>query len=453
MRKLLSILVMICLSTFLLWAVMSWYLGVQAEKDFRQVLEIQTDKLGEKPFRLELLDYKKHLLGSSASVRVSSDIPLLDDWLGDFVLTLKSLNGPLFITKKGVDYGVSRWFIRIDPESFSAESKENIQNIFPNDLPTGVVIIGFDKESSFESSFNAEWLDAKLTAIYNLSTLSYRGSLELSRLDYASPIIQLSADNGLMNFQYPNKLSDSNGNDTNNPSIKTSTESVDAGVSYKNASIQIPQLRINSQRLSESILTGFKGHSQITFKDDVIDTFLTLNFTRLNKTSTENSDDLPIDQLQITAQSSGIQQATFLQVMESKAELDNLQMQTQWELQENGELPEGQDKIWQLQNQIHRLQQQYPVSFYKALFSSRDELNMNNPSIEIKASNPSGVSTLIGHLKPSENSGESTRFSYLLEAESKVTLDDLLYAYISKRTAIRKKQFSLLYKQNKLLMQ
>jgi hypothetical protein len=277
--------------------------------------------------------------------------------------------------------------------------------------------------------------------------------LELSRLDYASPIIQLSADNGLMNFQYPDNLSDSNGNDTNNPSIKTSTESADAGVSYKNASIQIPQLRINSQRLSESIFTDFKGHSQITFKDDVIDTFLTLNFTRLNKTSTENSDDLPIDQLQITAQSSGIQQASFLQVMESKAELDNLQMQTQWELQENGELPEGQDKIWQLQNQIHRLQQQYPVSFYKALFSSKNELNMNNPSIEIKASNPSGVSTLIGHLKPSENSGESTRFSYLLEAESKVTLDDLLYAYISKRTAIRKKQFSLLYKQNKLLMQ
>jgi len=443
MRKLLSIFVMISLSSFLIWAVMSWYLGNEAEKEFRQVLELQSNKLGEKPFRLELLDYKKNILGSSAVVRISSDMPLLDDWIGDFNVTLKSLNGPVFITKKGVDFGVSRWFIRIDPDSFSAESKENLLRIFPEELPTGVLIIGFDKESSFDSSFKTEWLDSKVTAIYNLSRSSYRGAFDIFRLNYSSSGIKFSADEGTISFQYPNSVQTLN---------EIESDTLDNHVTYKTVSIKIPQLNIDSQILSHPIVAALKGNSQITINNNVIDTLIKLHFNRLKKSSDESDEVLPIDQLQITAQGSDIQQSSFLQVMETKAELDNLQMQTQWELQENGELPEGQDKIWQLQNQIHRLNQKYPVSFYNALFSSKDNVS-TSPRLEIQASNDSGQSSLIGHLKPSINSGESTRFIDLLEAEASVSLDDMLYDFISKRTAIRKKQFSLLYKQNKLLMQ
>ncbi|WP_299873770.1 DUF945 family protein [uncultured Cocleimonas sp.] len=443
MKKIITTSFTFFLFLIIAWGLSSWYFGVQAEKEFRQILEVQTNKLGEKPFRLELLDYDKDFLGSTAAVRVSSDIPLLNDWLGDFELKLKSLNGPLFITKKGVDFGVSRWFIRIDPESFSAESKENLFRIFPEELPKGVLIIGFDKESSFDSSFKTDWLDSQVTAIYNLSTFSYRGAFDIKRLNYSSTGIKISADEGKISFQYPNSVETLNEIESSN---------LDNPATYKTVSINVPQLNIDSQIISHPIVAALKGNSQITIKNNVIDTFVKLHFNRLKQSSDQNNEVLPIDQLQITAQGSGIQQSSFLQVMENKAELDNLQMQTQWELQENGELPEGQDKIWQLQNQIHRLNQKYPVSFYNALFSSKDNVS-TNPSLEIQASNDSGQSSLIGHLKPSVNSGESTRFIDLLEAEASVSLDDMLYDFISKRTAIRKKQFSLLYKQNKLLMQ
>ncbi len=210
MKKLFSVFVMIFLSLLFVWAIMSWYFGNEAEYDFRQSLEVHTNKLGEKPFRLELLEYHKHFLGSTAAIRVSSDIPLLNDWLGDFELTLNSLNGPLFITNKGVDFGVSLWLISMVPESFSAESLENLRIIFPETLPTAVLIVGFDKESSFQSSFQTEWLDSKVTGFYNLSTLSYRGAFDISRLNYSMSGLTLSANDGTINFQYSNEVSSRN---------------------------------------------------------------------------------------------------------------------------------------------------------------------------------------------------------------------------------------------------
>ncbi len=458
MKKLLSVFVMICLSLLFIWAAMSWYFGVQANNDFRQSLDYQTEKLGEKPFRFELLEYKKHFLGSSASVRVSSDIPLLHDWLGDFELKLKSLNGPFFITKKGVDVGVSRWFISMDSESFSAESMENLSRIFPESLPTAVLIVGFDKESSFNSTFHTEWLDTKVNAIYNLNTLSYRAELDFTRLNYSVSGLKLSADDGTISFQYPNKAL-SRSNDFSENSFKTSDKKVSslpvasAQTTYKTASIQIPRLTIDHQTLSHPVLASLKGNSQITFENSMIDTSIMLNLAQLQQPSDKGVDVLPIDKLKITAQSSGIQQSSFLQLMETKAELDNLMMQMQWELEEHGELPEGQDKIWQLQNQISTLKKHYPFKFYQAVFSPERKADTRNITFDIRSSNTQGQSTLKGYLKPSIESGESTRFVDMLEAEAEVTLDELLYTFISKRSAIRNKQFSLLYKHNKLLMQ
>ena len=448
MKKLLSIFVMICLTLLFAWAIMSWYLGVQAEKDFRHSLEIQTEKLGEKPFRFELLEFKKHFLGSSATVRVSSDIPLLHDWLGDFELKLKSLNGPLFITKKGVDVGVSRWFIRMDPESFSAESQENLRRIFPESLPTAVLIVGFDKESSFNSSFQTEWLDTKVNAIYNLSNFSYRGSFDITRLNYSASDIKLSADEGTISFQYAN-----DGGLKSNELIENSIKIPDNLTTNKSASIQIPQLTIDHQILSNPILSSLKGNSNISIKNSMIDAFINLSLIQLNQTSNQVVEVLPIEELNITTHILGIQQSSYLQLMETKAELDNLMMQTQWELEENGEFPEGQDKIWQIQNQINTLKERYPFSFYQAVFSLERNAGTKNIMFDMSSINKQGQSTLIGQLKPSVDPGESTRFTDLLEAEAKVTLDDLLYNFISKRSAIRKKQFSLSYKQNKLLMQ
>ncbi len=200
-------------------------------------------------------------------------------------------------------------------------------------------------------------------------------------------------------------------------------------------------------------MASLAGNSQIVFENGMIETSIKVNFEKRSQLTEILEEILPIDKLEITAHSAGIQQSSFLQLMETKAELDNLRMQTQWELEEHGEMPEGQDKIWQLQNQINSLKQQYPVSFYKALFPSNETLESNALSVEIKTSNDKGQSRLSGYLKPSVNSSDSTRLTDLLDAEAKVTLDDLLYSFISKRSAISKKQFSLLYRQNKLLMQ
>ncbi len=455
MKKLLSVVVMMLLALLFVWAILSWYFGAQAEKDFRQTLAIHADKPGEKIFRLELLDYKKHMLSSTAAIRVSSDVPLLNDYLGDFVLTLKSLNGPVFITKKGIDFGASRWFIRIDPDSFSPEARENLYRIFPEVLPTGVLIIDFDKESNFESSFKAAWLDATLTAHYNVNTSSYQGALAIMRLNYTSPIIQLSANQGEVHFQYPKPFQATH---TDTLAVNTQGTQVlkatDNQASYKTVSIQIPQLVLGSPLLSQPIVSELKGRSQITLRDNEIDALLRLDASVRKNSIDKTGKALPIDQLQLTAQASGIQQSSFVQLMETKAELDNLRMQIQWELEETGELPEGQDKIWQLQNQIDRLNQQYPLDFYQALFTaSKAHSQANAPMIKILSSNASGQSTLSGQLKPASHSAESTRLTDLLEAEASVTLDDLLYDFISQHSAIRKKQFSLLYKHNKLLMQ
>ena len=282
---------------------------------------------------------------------------------------------------------------------------------------------------------------------YNLSTLSYRGALDITQLNYVSPSFNLSTDDGAISFQYANENVENN-NDTEVSGLSDVTNIS----STKTVSIQIPHLTINHQTIVDPIEVSLKGNSKISIRSSMIDTFINLDLLQLKQFTGQSVNELPIEKLNISTHIKGIQQSSFLRMMETKAEIDNLRMQTQWELEEHGEVPEGQDKIWQLQNQISNLKNEYPVSFYNAIFSDENATNNKNISIEMQSSNDQGQSRLKGYLKPSSNTDVSTRFVDLFAAEAQVTLDDLLYTYISNHSGIRKKQFSLSYEQNKLLM-
>lgn len=438
---------------------MSAYFGIQAENAFKQNLQYQSKTLDEKGFQLELVEYKKHFLGSSAIIRVSSDVSFINNWLSDFTLNVSSLNGPFFITKKGLDFGASRWFIRLDPESFSVQAKEKIKSIFPQAFPHAVVIVGFEKESTLYASLQTAWLDTTVTGFYDLTTFSYRGALDITGLNYASPSLDLSADMASVNIQYPNT---------------ETVESNIARVSSNTASIRIPQLTIKHALLTEPIVVSVKGNNKITIKNNRVDSFINIQFTNKNSSSTAQSERLPIDTLTVSSEIKGIQPERFIELMEAKAELDNLSFQAQWELEEQGELPEGQDKIWQLQNQIVTLNKQYPATVYNVIFpinaaikaGINDKTSFSNRNIrfELKSSNKQGKSTLKGFLKPAANSGlysesgvffngdSSIGFADLIEAEAKVLLDERLYHYLSKHSPVTKKKFLLLFEQNKLLM-
>jgi hypothetical protein len=73
--------------------------------------------------------------------------------------------------------------------------------------------------------------------------------------------------------------------------------------------------------------------------------------------------------------------------------------------------------------------------------------------IEINTTNNSGSSMLSGIIKPADHFALSDRLISYLQAETEVKLDDELFKFLNLYTAINKKQFSLMLKQNKLLMQ
>ena len=64
--------------------------------------------------------------------------------------------------------------------------------------------------------------------------------------------------------------------------------------------------------------------------------------------------------------------------------------------------------------------------------------------IEINGISKSGNSTLSGVIKPAEHFAISDNLLGYLQAEASVNLDDELFEFLKSRTAINKKQFSLI---------
>lgn len=455
MKKAFLVVLLLTLLIFTLFAVSGWYWGREAEKSFKSYLQNSSEISARKVFRLELQDYQKTLFGARARLKISSDIPSIAEKIGEIELIAKLLNGPVFITKRGVSTGVFRWFITVDKSRLTGESRENLRAIFPDLSPWFILRADFSKKLHYSSFLQTDIGNIKVVGIIDPATEDNKGKAFWENAFYKQSNYELIAEKVTINYQRQ----------------KRNTPAYTPG----NTQITIPMLKIRLNSVKEPIELKLEAISSISQIDGFLNGYSKIKFELLNEIQFPEKT-IPIDKIDLSVMLKGISSQGFLRYSELQSELDNLNLQAQWSLQENGEFPEGQDQIWQLYNEIDENAQLLPTIIV-------DELLNKDSLIQFKAeafnsqSNASEHSELAGILTSLDKEligsdqlsganlwmlqdqkslkkgggGLNTLLSNI-QGNAQVNLESKLFLFLQNFSAIRQSEFKLILKDSKLLM-
>ena len=423
MKKTLSTLTTLLLFIIIIWSVSSWYFGREAEKSLRSLLRNNTQLNGENLITAELTDYKRTWVGANAILRFSSDNLIISERFGEYFVKANLLNGPVFLDDSGFSIGTSKWIIQPDILNLSEVQLQDLKTNFPEVVPYASVRLDFKQKAHYVGEFETETGNTIVKGVVDLITENNRGSVDIKDFQWGDVPSKISAKNLTLSFQHQKDI----------------TESYDPAT----ANLYISDLKISHEFLDEPLLINLKATSNILSKNNNLSGLINVEF------NIKDIKKFPVKNAVFTLEYIKLVADTFLQFTEAKGELDNLQQQTQWLLEEQGEVPEGQDQIWQLQDQIKIATIEQPIKLMKSAFNNGE----SQIKLEIESHNNSGGSTLNGVIRPAESFTLSDKLLSYLKGEAKVNLDDELFEYLNSRTGLSKKQFLLSLKQNKLLMQ
>lgn len=417
MKKLLSSLVVLVALVFILWAAAALYLGSKSEQEFKSYLQKNAQVVGKKLFRAELLTYKKTLTGANATLLVSSDFPVISERVGDFEINAKLYNGPIFIRKSGVKFGSSRWLLSF-PDNPNINQK--LKEFFPISLPIGVVRIDFEKKAHYWTKAKTSIAEAVITGNYDLQTENNRGAIALNDFRYGIVPSAISAES--MNISYQHQ------------------KAITANYKPGTASAQIANLKMNHKRLAKALLIDLKVNSNISYTDDELSGFIKADISNKQRGS------YPFESAKISLLFNGLSSDGFVAYNEANAELENLNQQVDWVLEELGEVPEGQDQIWELQDRIKQATKALPQKLADLAEGSAVQVNISSQYKDEE-------SQLKGQLNLEASESSTTKaWLSLLGGKAKVKLAESLHAVLKQKLPLEKSNFTLQLKQKKLLM-
>jgi len=425
-RKLFSSIITLGILFIILWAAGVWYFGNRTEQQFKTAIQNNNQVAGEKLIRAELISYTKTLIGAHASLNLSSDLSFVNERIGDIPIIAVLLNGPLFFTKSDISTGSAHWELTIDVEKLGNEQREYLQSLFIDNLPSVIVRTDFDQKANYLARINTTLLDALITGVYDLKTQQNRGSVNITNFKYGVSPNQLNAEEIKISYQHQ----------------KAITSNYKPGT----MAIQINDLQINHKNLKSPLLISLKGNSNISSENENLNGFVHVSLKNILAAGQANG--FPLDTAEMSLQFKQISTDGFIEFSEATAELANLRQQANWALQENGELPEGQDQLWQLYERIDKSTKELPKLMATNFFNQ----GKSKVSFELSSNNSSGKSTLLGDIKLSDNLATTVNFQSIIDVQAEVKLDDEFYKMISTLTAIDRRQFKLNFKDNRLLM-
>ncbi len=421
MKKLLSSIIVLIALVFILWATAALYLGSKAEQEFKSYLQKNAQIVGKKLFRAELLTYKKTLTGANATLLVSSDFPAISERVGDFELNAKLYNGPLFIRKSGVKFGSSRWLLSF-PDNPNINQK--LKEFFPTSFPIGVIRIDFEKKAHYWTKAKTSIAEVVITGGYDLETENNRGAIALNNFRYGVVPNEISAERINISYQHQ--------------------KAITANYKPGTASAQIANLKMNNENLAKALLIDLKVNSNISYTDDELSGFIKADI------SNKQMDNYPFESAKISLLFNGLSSDGFVAYNEANAELENLNQQVDWVLEELGEVPEGQDQIWELYDRIEQATKALPQKL-------ADLSKGSTVRVDITSQYMGEESQLKGqlNLEASESNIDepsSEAWFSLLGGKAKVKLSESLHSSLKQKLPLKNPNFTLQLKQKKLLM-
>ena len=424
MKKILPSIILMILVVFILWVLMGWYLGSKLEKTL--ILYQNNPELSdENDFQIELLSYKRTVLGAKAKFQINFNYPVLGGLFDKIEINAKEINGPIFVNESGIGLGKSHWLFQIDESTLDLDMLESIKLFFPDELPLLNATIGFDDRVHYQSKAKLPIARFLLTGFYDAATKESRSAIALEKLSLRNDSVGLVAEKVLLSIQHQKTK-----NKTYIP---------------EKVSISIPSLEVNSSLFKHPIFLELKANSHIYSENEQLNGFIKV----LLKQQRINNDSfiVPVSSANLALYFNKLSSSVLFSFSEINAEISNLHQQVSWVLEENGQYPEGQDQIWQLNDELKSLLEQRSKILVNKLGKKDAQLHL-----EGKFEDATGISQLKGALKPSiKNHNKASLFS-LFSGEADVSLTADLYNYLSGLVALKKKQFKLVFEDNKLLI-
>ena len=428
MKKILSSAFLLLLLIVLLWGAAGWYFGANAHSELKQYLTHTARIPGEKLFRAEMLNFNKTIFGAKAHLKIHSDTSFLNEALGDIDIEARILNGPLFIDKQSpfdhlLNTGTTRWHLSIKKETLDASQKDILNTLFPDQLPTATIVMDFENRAHYEIRLHSYFGKALIRGIYDLNTDENRGNAKLENVVLNIFSSQLSMTQASIDYQHQKNIT---------AEFKPGT-----------TRLFIPELKLIHAKLKQPLRLQVKADMALQASRLQQQEFLTaLVKLHVKQEHPHNKPlEFPVDEVDLRLVINNLSLDGLIAVSETRAELDNLRQQIQWTLEEKGELPEGQDRIWQLNDQLQQRQDQLPVLISQKLFSAKPEGGASDkPGISMAIT--AGDSNLTGHLSlnsPIENRAAKT-LQTLLQGHAEVKLGKNVFNTLKKYLSPSQKQ-------------
>ena len=403
---------------------MGWYLSSNLEKAL-SAFQQNTESIGENDFKVELLSYRRTILGSKAKFQINFNYPVLGGLLDKIEINAKVINGPVFIHKSGIGIGKAHWSLQIDESSLDLDMLENLKLLFPDKLPLLNATFDFKDNVHYHSTVRLPVALLHLTGFYDTTIDDNRTAISLEKLRLGDDKISLETEKALVSIQHH----------------KTNTKTYIP----EKISASIPDLKINSYLFKHPVILKLKANSHIYSKNKQLNGFHKIFLKKeINKNSPV---EVPINSADLALYFNNISNSLLFDLAEINAEISNLRQQVSWILEEKSEYPEGQDQIWQINDQLESLSAQRSKILVNTLDKKDTQLHL-----EAKFKDASGISHLKGVLKPSIKKQNRTSFFSLFRGEVDVNLTADLYNYLNTLLALKKKQFKLVFEDNKLLI-
>lgn len=445
MRKSISSLFMLIILLLSLWSISALLLGKNNQQNLHSLINensVNPDAL----FSYELINYSSSIFGGKAIVAVSAnnDNAFSNSVAGDLDAVLFDIdinNGPIIIHKTKPSLGNSAWIISLNDQNNFEYLKDKTELYKLKQWPSAYLVHTFDNSIEYSIPIESQFSDIIIKGIYDLKKAVNTGSIKSKNLHFNQNKYALKIDD--LNLRYILQNHKSNNKDSEK---KLYLKAENTPFRYKHINMTKP-LNVN---------LNYNG--AVSFKNNKINSENTVEVDNIEPSS------YPLDNAKYSFDVSDLHLQKFNDLSNHLSQIKNLQQQIQWVLEEQGELPEGQDQIWQLQDQISRYDKKLDNIIHS--FSTNEDISdKNNENNRDSVFLFSGIhhyknqqSKLKGSIDfarqglPKEKTTELS-LNNLTQVNAEVSLDDLHYEFISAQIPIKKNQFKLIYKQNKLLMQ
>ena len=452
MNKVISSVFMLLLLLLILWSLGAWIFGTKAELNAKAFF-VNVNQSSDPIFNYEILKYDKSIFGAKAKIKLDLNLQntiaqfIQDSFSGKHnqIINIDIYHGPILFDRSGVHFGSSAWKLSFDKNLDEEETLTSSNILKLHQLRSAILKVGFKGEIEYKIPLKIHLNEVLVKGSYDLNTDMHKGNLSSDQLNFQSDKqkIQTTAFNLL--YQQ----------------IATAS----SGKSQIEISAEIPELVYTHSSLADKVTLKVDYQGSYTIENNVLD-----NDNRFNLDMVKKGADsyYPIDKGDLRLNLSALNLNDLLQINSTWSQIKSLQKQSQWLLEEQGELPEGQDQIWQVEDRAAQYSKQIPKLLTTLILKDGNKL-VNHESkistiedksrINFSFSNifKNKESTIQGAVFPEvfDNNEDISQYSLtsLLQVQSKVNLDKQLLDIISTLLPIKKQNFKLIYKQNKLLMQ